>query len=173
MLELWFARSDTRYCGKWVLVLNIHWKDWYWSSDTLTIWWEELTYWKRPWCWERLKAGGEGTTEDEMVGWHHWLNGHEFEQAPGVGYGQGSLACCSSWGCKELDMTEQLKWTELGGKMSYWSVDYITGTLFNHYIFFSTFKTAWCLGRTPFDKCSSPCPEGIFFVERCNIQLQE
>jgi len=47
-------------------------------------------------------------TEDEMVGWHHLLNGHEFEQALGDGEGQGSLACCSPWGCKELDMTEQL-----------------------------------------------------------------
>ena len=47
-------------------------------------------------------------TEDEMVGWHHQLNAHEFEQAPGVGDGQGSLVCCSPWGCKELDMTEQL-----------------------------------------------------------------
>ena len=43
----------------------------------------------------------KGTTEDEMVGWHHWLNGHEFEQALGVGDGQGSLACCSPWGGKE------------------------------------------------------------------------
>ena len=44
-------------------------------------------------------------TEDEMVGWHHWLNGHEFEQAPGFGDGQGSLACCSPWGHKESDTT--------------------------------------------------------------------
>ena len=44
--------------------------------------------------------------EDEMVGWHHRLNGHEFEQAPGVGEGHGSLSCCSPWGCKELDTTE-------------------------------------------------------------------
>ena len=56
----------------------------------------------------------KGTTEDEMVGWHHWLDGHEFEQALGVGDGQGGLACCSPWGHKELDMTEQLNWTELG-----------------------------------------------------------
>ena len=49
-----------------------------------------------------------GKTEDEMVGWHHWLNGHEFEQASGVDNGQGHLACCSSWGCKESDTTEQL-----------------------------------------------------------------
>ena len=50
----------------------------------------------------------KGMTEDEVDGWHHQLEGHEFEQAPGAGDGQGSLACCSPWGCKELDMTEQL-----------------------------------------------------------------
>ena len=50
----------------------------------------------------------KGMTENEMVGWHHRLSGHEFEQAPGVGDGQGGLACCGSWGRKELDMTEQL-----------------------------------------------------------------
>ena len=55
----------------------------------------------------------KGTTEDEMVGWHHQFNGQEFEQAPGVGDGQGSLACCSSWGSKELDTTEGLNLTEL------------------------------------------------------------
>ena len=53
----------------------------------------------------------KGMTEDEMVGWHHQLDGHEFEQAPGAGDGQGSLACCSPWGCRESDMTEQLNWT--------------------------------------------------------------
>ena len=47
-------------------------------------------------------------TEDELVGWHHQLDGHEFEQTQGDGEGQGSLACCSPWGSKELDMTEQL-----------------------------------------------------------------
>ena len=50
----------------------------------------------------------KGTTEDEMDGWHHQLNGHEFEQILGDGRGQGSLACCSPWGIKELDMTEQM-----------------------------------------------------------------
>ena len=50
----------------------------------------------------------EGTTEDEMVGWYHRLDGYEFEQALGDGEGQGSLACCSPWGHKESDMTEQL-----------------------------------------------------------------
>ena len=56
-------------------------------------------------CWEGLGAGGEGTTEDEMAGWHHWLDG--------VGDGQGGLACCDSWGCRESDTTEWLNWTEL------------------------------------------------------------
>ena len=50
----------------------------------------------------------KGTTEDKMVGWHYWLNGHEFEQASGDGEGQGSLACCSPWGHKESDMTDRL-----------------------------------------------------------------
>ena len=51
-------------------------------------------------------------TEDEMVGWHHQLDRHEFEQAPGDGDGQGSLACCSLWSCKEFDTTEQLNCKE-------------------------------------------------------------
>ena len=60
----------------------------------------------------------KGTTEDEMVGWHHQLDGHEFEKALGVGDGQGSLACCSPWGCKESDMTEPPNWTEQPGSRS-------------------------------------------------------
>ena len=55
----------------------------------------------------------KGTTEDEMAGWHHRLEGHEFGWTPGVGDGQGGLACCGSWGHKEWDMTEWLNWTEL------------------------------------------------------------
>ena len=51
-------------------------------------------------------------TEDKTVGWHHRLDGHEFEQAPGAGEGQGSLVCCSPWGHKESDMTELLHWTD-------------------------------------------------------------
>ena len=54
----------------------------------------------------------KGTTEGEMAGWHHRLNGLEFEWTPGVGDGQGGLACCSSWGCKESDTTEWLNWTQ-------------------------------------------------------------
>ena len=58
------------------------------------------------WRWE-----DKGTREDEMVGWHHQLNGYEFEQAPGVGDRQGSLAWCSPWSRKESDTTERLNWT--------------------------------------------------------------
>ena len=57
----------------------------------------------------------KGTTEDEMAGWHHRLNGCESEWTPGVGDGQGGLVCCDSWGCKESDTTERLNWTELNG----------------------------------------------------------
>ena len=60
------------------------------------------------WRWEE-----KGITEDEMVGWHHWLNGHGFGWTPGVGDGQGGLACCDSWDHKELDTIEQLNWTQL------------------------------------------------------------
>ena len=66
----------------------------------------EKTLMERPWkAWRQEE---KGMTEDEMVGWYHQLDGHEFEQAPGDGDGQGSLICCSPWGCKESDMTEQL-----------------------------------------------------------------
>ena len=82
-------------------------------------WCEELTHLKRPWYCEdsdTVKDWGQeekGTTEDEMVGWHHQLDGHGFGWTTGVGDGQGGLVCCGSWGRKESDMTEQLNWTEL------------------------------------------------------------
>ena len=59
--------------------------------------------------WEQEE---KGMTEDEMAGRHHWFNGHEFEWTPGVGDGQGGLACCNSWGCKESDTTERLNWPD-------------------------------------------------------------
>ena len=64
----------------------------------------------------------KGTTEDEMAGCHHWIDGRESEWTPGVGDGQGDLACCNSWGCKELDTTERLKWTELNKHQELYSI---------------------------------------------------
>ena len=61
------------------------------------------THWKRFWCWERLGQEVKGETEDEMVGWHHQLNGHEFQQTLGDSEGQGSLRCCSPWRHKKSD----------------------------------------------------------------------
>jgi len=96
-------------------VLNIHWQDWCWSwnSNTLATWWEELTHCKDHDAGKDWRQEEKGMTDDEIFQWHHWLYGHEFEQAPGVGDGQGDLVCCSPWGCKELDTTEWLNWTEL------------------------------------------------------------
>ena len=101
---LWTPRRSNQSILK-EINLNIHWKDWCWSSNTLATWCEEMTLWKRPWCWERMKAGGEGGDR----GWDGWmaslLNGHEFLQNPGDSEGWGILACYSPWGCKLLDTT--------------------------------------------------------------------
>ena len=64
--------------------------------------------WKRPWCWERLKAKGEGDSRDEVVRQHHQLSRHEFEQTLGDTEGQGSVTCCSPWSYIESEMTKQL-----------------------------------------------------------------
>ena len=80
------------------------------TPNTLATWCEELTHWKRV---GKIEGRRKGTTVDEMVGWHHQLNGHEFGWAPGVGDGQGGPACCGPWGHKESDTTERLNWTEL------------------------------------------------------------
>ena len=85
------------------------------EAETPILWPPDVKNWltgKDPdsgkdWRWEEKQ-----TTEDEMVGWHHWLSGHEFEETLGVCDGQGGLVCCSPCGCKESDTTEQLKWTE-------------------------------------------------------------
>ena len=73
--------------------------------NTLATWCEKSTHWKRPWFWKNWGQEEKGATEDEMVRWHRWLNGHEFEQTTGDSKGQGRLACCSPWGRKESDTT--------------------------------------------------------------------
>ena len=70
--------------------------------------------WKDPDAGKDWGQAEKGMTENEMVGWHHWFNGHEFGWTLGVGDGQEGLVCCSPWGHKESEMTEQLNWTELG-----------------------------------------------------------
>ena len=90
---------------------------------TLANWCKEPTHWKRPWCWERLKAGGEG---DDRGGdgwmasptWWTWV-----WVGSGVGDGQGSLVCCSSWSYKEWDTPERLNWTQVYHIFIYSSLD--------------------------------------------------
>ena len=85
------------------------------EAKTPIFWPPDVKIWL---IWKDLDAGKDwgqkkGTTEDEMVGWHHRLDGHGFGWTPGVGDGQGGLVRCGSWGRKKLDMTERLNWTEL------------------------------------------------------------
>ena len=80
-----------------------------WSPDA-----KNWLIWKDPDAEKDWRQKEKGTTEDEMVGWHHWLNGHEFEQAPGVGDGQGGLACCNPWGHK-------LHWPS-SSENGYWTI---------------------------------------------------
>ena len=91
-------------------VVNIHWKDWCWSWN-LATWCEEQTLWKRPWCWERLKVGGEGDDR----GWDGWMASPTrwtwIWVSSGSWWWIGSLACCSPRGCKGLDTTEWLHFT--------------------------------------------------------------
>ena len=89
------------------------------KAEAPILWPPDVKNWlirKDPDAGKDWRQEEKGTTEDEMVGWQNRLNGHEFEQAPGVGDGQGGLACCSPWGCKESDMTERLNWTEMLNK---------------------------------------------------------
>ena len=78
------------------------------EAETPILWPPDAKNWP---IWKDSDAGKDGRqeekgmTEDEMVGWHHWLDGHEFEQIPGDGEGQGSLVCCSPWAHRESDMT--------------------------------------------------------------------
>ena len=94
----------------WILIGRTYAK-----SEAPILWLPDGKNWltgKDPDAGQDWRQEEKGMTEDEMVGWHHWLNGHEFQQALGAGDEQGSLACCSTWGHKVLDTTEQMNWTE-------------------------------------------------------------
>ena len=86
------------------------------EAETPILWPPDTKKWligKDPNAGKGWRQEEKGTTEDEMAWWHHWLDGRESEWTPGVGDGQGGLACCDSWSRKELDTTEWLNWTEL------------------------------------------------------------
>ena len=86
------------------------------EAETPILWPSDVKSWligKDPDSGRDWGQEEKGMTEDEMIGWHHWLNGHGFGWTPGVGDGQGGLVCCGSWGHKELDMTEQLNWMDI------------------------------------------------------------
>jgi len=86
------------------------------EAETPILWPPDVKNWftgKDPDSGKDWRQEERGITEDEMIGWHHRLDGHEFEKALRVGDGQGSLACCSPWGHKESDITEWLNWTDL------------------------------------------------------------
>ena len=86
------------------------------KAEALILWPPDAKNWlvsKDPDARKGWRQEDKGMTEDEMIGWDHRLDGHEFEQAPVVGDGQGNLVCCSPWDHKESDMTERMNWTEL------------------------------------------------------------
>ena len=90
-------RIDAFELWCWRKLLRVPWTARRYNQSILMIS-PEISYRERPWCWERLKAGGEWDDRDEMAGWHHWLDGCESEWTLGVGDGQGGLACHDSWG---------------------------------------------------------------------------
>ena len=113
----WTARRSSQSILK-EISLSIHWKDWCWSWNFDV---KNQLIGKDPDAKQDWRQEYKEMTENEMVGWHHWLDGHVFEQAPGVGDGQGSPACCSPWG---QDTTEQLNQTDIGlkDKTSTWMI---------------------------------------------------
>ena len=106
------------------------------DAEAPLLWLPDVKNWligKDPDAAKDWRQEEKGITEDETVGWHHWLDGHEFEQALGLGDGQGGLACCSPWGRKESDTTEWRNWTEcyhLLRSISLWPN--LSGSSFQH-----------------------------------------
>jgi len=107
----WTARSSNQQRKS---VLNFHWKDWCWSwsSSTLATHGKNWVIRKDPDAWKDWRQEEKETTENEMIGWYHQLDGHEYEQVLEVGDILGSLVCCSPWGYRESNTTEQINWTD-------------------------------------------------------------
>ena len=98
------------------------------EAETPILWPPDVKNWfpeKDPDAGKDRRQEEKGTTEDGVIEWHHWLSGHEFEQAPGDGEGQGSLACCSPWGCKESDTTERLNNNKIGAVCELGCIGYL------------------------------------------------
>ena len=137
------------------------------EAETATLWPPDAKNWltgKDPDAGKDWRQEEKGTTEDEMVGWHHQLDGHEFEQAPGVcthththslqltvilGEGQGSLVYCSPWGCKESDMTERLNWTEVHSQ-------YYVSTITIYFQKIVIPTETWCPLNSPASPAAAP-----------------
>ena len=113
------------------------------------LWPPDVKNWlirKDPDCRQDWRQEVKGTKEDEMAGWHHWLDGHMFEQAPGASDGQGSLAHCSPCALKESDMTEQLNWTRLCTQALQFNLFYV-------WLIFHIGKTVWSTWCGKFIHC--------------------
>ena len=116
------------------------------EAKTPTLWppdEKSWRIWKDPDAWKGWGEEEKGTTEDEMAGWHHWLNGHGFGWTPGVGDGQGGLVCCSTWGLKESDTTEGLNWTEYVCVLFLYLQDTLQ-ILFSYFASYLHVKKEWC-----------------------------
>ena len=115
----------------------------------------------------------KGMTEDEMVRWHHWINGHKFESTPGVGVGQGGLACCSPWGRKEASTTEWLNWTDwphtmLGTKDTVVSKTNVISDIFSLGSMFQ-----WILGKLSLQNTKSSVKEKSQVGSNIGVRCQE
>ena len=112
----WTARRSNQQ--SWIFIGRTDAK-----AETPILWPSDANNWligKDPDARKDWRQEEKGMIEDEMVGWHHRLNGQEFKHGLGISDGQGSPVCCSSWGCKESDTSEQLNWTKL--------LDYLVGS---------------------------------------------
>ena len=104
-----FWQNMVHWKREWQTILVVlPWEPHEHKQDALTTWCEQTTHWRRPWCWKDWRQKEKRATEDEMVGWHHRLNGPESEWIPGDGGRQGSLVRCSPRGHKESDMAHGL-----------------------------------------------------------------
>ena len=112
----WTARRPNQWTLK-KSVLNVLWKDWCWewSSNALSTWCKELTHWKNPGAGKDWRWDEKGTTEVEMVRWHHWVNGHEFEQDMGSWWWTGKPGMLQSMRSQRvwLDWATELNWKKI------------------------------------------------------------